>query len=72
MAPIIDVGGHFENILFQTGQMLLIFYGSLAILIWKCGTQLLTEVKYKSINDDADAKKKAKNAKHNKYQKYIY
>ena len=52
--------------------MLLIFYGSLAILIWKCGTQLLTEVKYKSINDDADAKKKAKNAKHNKYQKYIY
>ena len=52
--------------------MLLIFYGSLAILIWKCGTQLLTEVKYKAINGDADAKKKAKNAKENKYQKYIY
>ena len=38
--------------------MVYIFFGSLAILIWKCGTQLLKEVKYKSIVEDEDAKRK--------------
>ena len=52
--------------------MILFFYGSLGIIIWKCGTQLLSEVKYKAINEEAEAKKKAKLSKQSKYQKVIY
>ena len=51
--------------------MLYMFYGSLAVLIWKCGTQLLNEIQYKPINEEAEAKKKAKQNKA-KYQKIIY
>ena len=52
--------------------MLLIFYGSLAILIWKCGTQLLTEAQYKPINEEADKAKKAKSKNNKKYEKMLY
>ena len=51
--------------------MMYVFYGSLALLLWKCGTQLLKEAKYKSLKEDEDLKKKAK-TKSSKYQKFLY
>ena len=30
--------------------MTYVHYGSLAILMWKCGTQLMSEIKYKLIH----------------------
>ena len=30
----------------EEGAMLYLFYGSLAILVWKCGTQLLRETRW--------------------------
>ena len=30
----------------EEGAMLYLFYGSLAILVWKCGTQLLKETRW--------------------------
>ena len=38
--------------------MVYIFFGSMAILVWKCGTQLLKEAKYKTIVDDEETKRK--------------
>ena len=52
--------------------MLLMYYGSMAILIWKCGTQLLTEVQYKPINEEADKAKKAKAKTNKKYDPIVY
>ena len=53
--------------------MMYVFYGSLAVLLWKCGTQLLKEAKYKSLKDDEELKKKAKMGKGSKYyQSYLY
>ena len=31
----------------QEGHMLLVYYGSLAVLVFKCGTQLLKEANYR-------------------------
>ena len=31
-----------------------VFYGSLAILMWKCGTQLMSEIQYKPIEEEED------------------
>lgn len=52
--------------------MMYVFYGSLAVLIWKCGTQLLKEVKYYSAADEDDKMKKAKLTKGTKYSKVFY
>ena len=52
--------------------MMYVFYGSLALLLWKCGTQLLKEAKYKALNEEEDMKKKAKMTKGSKYQKILY
>lgn len=52
--------------------MIYVFYGSLAVLIWKCGTQLLKEVKYHSASDEDDKMKKAKLTKGTKYSKVFY
>jgi hypothetical protein len=52
--------------------MMYMFYGSLAILLWKCGTQLLKEVNYRPLNEENEAKKKDKMTKGSKYQKVIY
>ena len=37
----------FENCLFQEGSMIYLVLGSMAILMWKCGSQLLSEADYK-------------------------
>ena len=34
--------------------MTYVHYGSLAILMWKCGTQLMSEIKYKPINEEEE------------------
>ena len=52
--------------------MIYVFYGSLAILAWKCGTQLLKEAIYKPINQEEEDKKKAAKTKISKYQKIMY
>ena len=58
---------------FQAGKMIYIFFGSLGILIWKCGTQLLCEAKYRSLNqEEEDRKKKAKITRISKYPKIMY
>ena len=49
-----------------------VFYGSLAILLWKCGTQLLREAEYKGLNEEDEMKKKAKITKESKYQTVFY
>ena len=49
--------------------MIYVFYGSLAILLWKCGTQLLKEANYKSLNEEDEMKKKAKLTSGSKYKK---
>ena len=64
-------GCFFETLNFQTGHMLFMYYGSMAILIWKCGTQLLTEVQYKPINEESEKAKKAKARTNKKYEKII-
>ena len=46
--------------------MTYVYYGSLAILLWKCGTQLMSEIKYKPIKEEEDVLIKGK--KLNKYQ----
>ena len=48
------------------------FYGSLAILIWKCGTQLLREVKYKKEEEDEISKKAKLTKGSSKYSKVFY
>ena len=34
--------------------MTYVFYGSLAILMWKCGTQLMSEIVYKPLQEEED------------------
>ena len=52
--------------------MIYMFYGSLAILLWKCGTQLLREANYKALKEDDEMKNKAKTTKGSKYSKVFY
>ena len=53
--------------------MMYIFYGSLGLLLWKCGTQLLSEIHYKQENQEIDIKnKKSKIGGENKYQAILY
>ena len=52
--------------------MMYVFYGSLAVLLWKCGSQLLKEVRYKNPNEEDELKKKAKLTKGTKYSKVFY
>lgn len=45
-------------------SMTYVHYGSLAILMWKCGTQLMSEIKYKPINEEEeDVRVRAKKGK---------
>ena len=53
-------------------QHLYFYFGSLAILVWKCGTLLLKEVRYKDAIDEEEAKNKAKHSKVSKYSKVFY
>ena len=48
------------------------FYGSFAILMWKCGTQLNKEAIYKPIGDDEREKMKRMKDKGSKYSKILY
>ena len=44
--------------------MVYVYYGSLAILLWKCGTQLISEINYKPLKEEAqDPVMKQKNKK---------
>ena len=52
--------------MFTQASMTYVYYGSLAILLWKCGTQLMSEIKYKPIKEEEDVLIKGK--KLNKYQ----
>ena len=53
--------------------MMYIFYGSLAILVWKCGTQLLKEVRYKTAKEEEEKLRKEKLTKSgSKYSKVFY
>ena len=57
----------------QEGQLLYIFFGSLAVLLWKCGTQLLKEVKYKKQEEEEQLKKAKLISKGtSKYAKVFY
>ena len=49
-----------------------IFYGSIAVLLWKCGTQLISEVQYKPLNEEQDVKKKGHGRGTDKYTTIIY
>ena len=49
-----------------------VFHGSLAIVIWKCGTQLIKEACYKGIKEEDEAKKKTKQKSGSKYKKKLY
>ena len=51
---------------------MMIFFGSFAILLWKCGSQLNKEAKYKELGDDMEAKMKAKKNNTSKYAKILY
>ena len=37
------------EVTFEAEDLIYLFYGSLAILAWKCGTVLNNEMKYKSV-----------------------
>ena len=56
----------------QVGGMLYIFYGSVAILIWKCGTQLISETDYKPLCEETDVKKRGGMKQGEKYTTIIY
>ena len=57
----------------QAEAMMYIFYGSLAILLWKCGTQLLKEVRYKTAKEEEEKLRKEKLTKSgSKYSKVFY
>ena len=45
------------------GAMSYVYYGSLAILMWKCGTQLMSEIVYKPIHEEEDVLVKGKKPK---------
>ena len=57
---------------FEADKMMYIFYGSLAVLLWKCGSQLLKEVKYKNAAEEEELKKKERLTKGTKYSKVFY
>ena len=40
--------------------MLHLYYGSLGVFIWKCGSQLLKEAKYKEMSALSEAEKRKK------------
>ena len=42
------------------GAMTYVYYGSLALLMWKCGTQLMSEIKYKPLQEEEDILAKGK------------
>ena len=52
--------------------MMYVFHGSLAIVIWKCGTQLIKEACYKGIKEKDETKKKTKQTSGSTYQKKLY
>ena len=56
----------------QLDNMMYVFYGSIAVLLWKCGTQLLTEANYKPLNEESDNKKKSNLKNGDKYTAIIY
>ena len=49
-----------------------VFFGSLAVLTWKCGTQLLKEVRYKKEEEDEIVKKAKLTKGSSKYSKVFY
>ena len=57
---------------FEAEKMMYIFYGSLAVLLWKCGSQLLKEVRYKNAAEEEELKKKERLTKGTKYSKVFY
>ena len=59
------------DVTYEIGNMIYIFYGSLGLLLFKCGTQLLSETDYKPLHAETDIKKKSK-IDTEKYQKIIY
>ena len=42
------------EILGYEASLTYVHYGSLAILMWKCGTQLMSEIKCKPINEEEE------------------
>ena len=36
----------------QVGRLAYLYLGSLAVLVWKCGTQLLREVSYSTLEQE--------------------
>ena len=49
-----------KNTLYFQRSMTYVFYGSLAILMWKCGTQLMSEIVYKPLHEEEDLMTKTK------------
>ena len=49
----------------QEGTMIYMFYGSMGILAWKCGGQLLKEaaMRYRGLPGEEDLKKKRKSSR---------
>ena len=60
------------SLFFQLDNMMYVFYGSIAVLLWKCGTQLLSEANYKPLNEENDIKKKSHLKNGDKYTTIIY
>ena len=56
----------------QEKCLLLMFYGSFGILIWKCGSQLEKETVYKPVGEDLISKLKTSKEKGSKYSKILY
>eukprot|EP00088_Acartia_fossae_P061102 TRINITY_DN73353_c0_g1_i1.p1 TRINITY_DN73353_c0_g1~~TRINITY_DN73353_c0_g1_i1.p1 ORF type:complete len:122 (-),score=15.53 TRINITY_DN73353_c0_g1_i1:80-424(-) len=54
------------DITFEVGAMLYIYYGSLAILIWRCGTQLQREAVYNALNGDDEIARRNREMKRRK------
>ena len=49
--------------------MMYVYYGSVAVLLWKYGTHLLKEANYRSLTEEEENKKKNQQNKGSKYQK---
>ena len=59
----------------QVGFMMYVFYGSVAILLWKCGSQLMSEAQYKPLYEEDPIKAKSRgqrNGSDGKYTTIIY
>ena len=71
---ILRLGGEYLSALtsLQAGHMIYIFYGSLGIMVWKCGSQLLGEVRYKALNEEEENMKRANLTRRAKYATIIY